>query len=173
MAEENIKIYKAEDAGQNPVLTEGERAAREFMTQQQNGNLQKGHELGAAMTDLFLAAEVSGAFTAQKWALLSYLTETLIEENIHPAVLAQSVEAKFAELLEERSPAVARAIHDPRAITLYSLNENKPRSRSEGEVFARLCKKPEDEALIAEGEALARDFTEAVKALIQKTAFVH
>lgn len=172
MSTEDMKIYGEEARREDPVVTEAERAAQEYRLQQQNGNLAKAHGLGSAVTGAFLEMQIGREFVAQKWVLLSYLADSLLEQEIENPLLQKSAQAKFTSELEKCSPELSQIIHDAKAFTLYALNENRLRSRSEGEIFAALCERPGDQALAEEGEALAGAFAEKVLALIRAVSFV-
>ena len=164
---EDIKIYRQNT--EEPPLSEGEKAAREYRRQQENGNLERAHRLGEALYRLFLAMPVQGDYAAQQWVLLSFLVENELEQQVKNTLLSQSVQSRFAELLEQQSPELAHTAHDARAFTLYTLNETRRSPRSEGEIFAKLCEQPENEEVIALGERLAEEFTAGWQGFAEKT----
>ena len=147
---EEVKIYQQHGI-KEPALSEGEKAAREYRRQQQNGNLERAHRLGENLCALFLGMPVEGEYAAQQWVLLSYLVENE---------------------LEQQAPELARTVHDARAFTLYTLNETRRTPRSEGEIFAKLCGKPEQEEVIALGEHLAEEFTSRITAAVSAAGFL-
>ena len=49
---EEVKIYQQHGI-KEPALSEGEKAAREYRRQQQNGNLERAHRLGENLCALF------------------------------------------------------------------------------------------------------------------------
>ena len=147
---EEVKIYQQHGI-KEPALSEGEKAAREYRRQQQNGNLERAHRLGETLCALFLGMPVEGEYAAQQWVLLSYLVENE---------------------LEQQAPELARTVHDARAFTLYTLNETRRTPRSEGEIFAKLCGKPEQEEVIALGEHLAEEFTSRITAAVSAAGFL-
>ena len=77
---EEVKIYRQHGI-KEPALSEGEKAAREYRRQQQNGNLERAHRLGENLCALFLGMPVEGEYAAQQWVLLSYLVENELEQN--------------------------------------------------------------------------------------------
>lgn len=170
MTEETVKIY--EPGGEPDLLLEGERAAEEYRRERRNGNLEKAHRLGRSLAERFLATAVEGDFAPEKRVLLSYLAGNLIEEEIGNPLLQTSVWANFTETVRERAPGLAAALHDPRGITYYSLNDVRRASRSEGEILAELCHRGRDAALVEEGNTLAENFADAVRADIRAAAFV-
>lgn len=147
---EEVKIYQQHGI-KEPGLSEGEKAAREYRRQQQNGNLERAHRLGENLCALFLGMPVEGEYAAQQWVLLSYLVENE---------------------LEQQAPELARTVHDARAFTLYTINETRRTPRSEGEIFAKLCGKPEQEEVIALGEHLAEEFTSRITAAVSAAGFL-
>ncbi len=167
---EEIKIYRQNT--KEPPLSEGEKAAREYRRQQENGNLERAHRLGEALYRLFLAMPVKGEYAAQQWVLLSFLAENELEQQVENTLLSQSAQSRFAELLEQQSPELARTVHDARAFTLYTLNETRRSPRSEGEIFAKLCGQPENEEVIALGERLAEDFTGRITEAVAAAGFL-
>ena len=175
---EEVKIYRQGE--KEPILSEGEKAAMEYRRQLENGNLQRAHRLGEALCSLFLGMPVAGEFAAQQWVLLSFLAENELEHQVGNSIISQSAHSRFAELLEQQSPELARTVHDARAFTLYTLNEARckpptdPRRtpRSEGEIFARLCGCPEQEEVIELGERLSQDFTDRITGLIAAAGFI-
>ena len=167
---EEIKIYRQNT--KEPPLSEGEKAAREYRRQQENGNLERAHRLGEALCSLFLAMPVEGDYAAQQWVLLSFLAENELEQQVENTLLSQSAQSRFAELLEQRSPELAHTVHDARAFTLYTLNETRRTPRSEGEIFAKLCGQPENEEVIALGERLAEDFTGRITEAVAAAGFL-
>ena len=154
---EEVKIYRQHGI-KEPALSEGEKAAREYRRQQQNGNLERAHRLGENLCALFLGMPVEGEYAAQQWV-----------EN---PLLEQSAHSRFAEELEQQAPELARTVHDARAFTLYTLNETRRTPRSEGEIFAKLCGKPEQEEVIALGEHLAEEFTARITAAVSAAGFL-
>lgn len=167
---EEIKIYRQQK--KDLPLSEGERAAQEYRRQQENGNLHRAHRLGDVLCDEFLAMPVQGEYAAQQWVLLSFVAENELEQQVDNALLSQSAQSRFAERLEQQSPELARTVHDARAFTLYTLNENRRTPRSEGEIFAKLCGQPENEAVIALGEHLAEDFTVRIAGAVRAAGFI-
>ena len=167
---EDIKIYRQNT--EEPPLSEGEKAAREYRRQQENGNLERAHRLGETLCGIFLAMPVGGEYAAQQWVLLSFLAENELEHQVGNSIISQSAHSRFAELLEQQSPELARTVHDARAFTLYTLNETRRTPRSEGEIFARLCGCPEQEEVIELGERLSQDFTDRITGLIAAAGFI-
>lgn len=172
MSQEDVKIYRAPKDAKSCVMTDADQAADEYRLQCENGNLCRAHNLGGVIADCFLGMDVGREFAAQKWVMLSYLADNLLEQGIANPLLQKSAAGRFHTSLEESSPDLSRIIHDSRAYTLYALNENRLRARSEGEVFAELCERPGDQELIACGEKLARSFESAVREEISKVQFV-
>lgn len=121
---EEVKIYRQHGI-KEPALSEGEKAAREYRRQQQNGNLERAHRLGENLCTLFLGMPVEGEYAAQQWVLLSYLVENELEQQVENPLLEQSAHSRFAEELEQQAPELARTVHDARAFTLYTLNETR------------------------------------------------
>ena len=117
---EEVKIYQQHGI-KEPALSEGEKAAREYRRQQQNGNLERAHRLGENLCALFLGMPVEGEYAAQQWVLLSYLVENELEQQVENPLLEQSAHSRFAEELEQQAPELARTVHDARAFTLYTL----------------------------------------------------
>ena len=167
---EDIKIYRQNT--KEPPLSEGEKAAREYRRQQENGNLERAHRLGETLCGIFLAMPVKGEYAAQQWVLLSFLAENELEQQVENTLLSQSAQSRFAERLEQQSPDLARTVHDARAFTLYTLNETRRSPRSEGEIFAKLCGQPENEEVIALGERLAEDFTGRITEAVAAAGFL-
>ena len=167
---EEVKIYRQNE--KEPALSEGEKAAREYRRQQQNGNLERAHRLGETLCRLFMAMPVQGEYTAQQWVLLSFLVENELAQQVESPLLEQSAHSRFAEQLEQQAPELARTVHDARAFTMYTLNETRRTPRSEGEMFAKLCGQPENEAVIALGERLAEDFSAQITAAVADADFV-
>ena len=167
---EEVKIYRQGE--KEPILSEGEKAAMEYRRQLENGNLQRAHRLGEALCSLFLGMPVAGEFAAQQWVLLSFLAENELEHQVGNSIISQSAHSRFAEQLEQQAPELARTVHDARAFTMYTLNETRRTPRSEGEIFAKLCGQPENEAVIALGERLAEDFTAQITAAVTDAGFV-
>ena len=124
---EEVKIYQQHGI-KEPALSEGEKAAREYRRQQQNGNLERAHRLGENLCALFLGMPVEGEYAAQQWVLLSYLVENELEQQVENPLLEQSAHSRFAEELEQQAPELARTVHDARAFTLYTLNETRRNS---------------------------------------------
>ena len=168
---EEVKIYQQHGI-KEPGLSEGEKAAREYRRQQQNGNLERAHRLGENLCALFLGMPVEGEYAAQQWVLLSYLVENELEQQVENPLLEQSAHSRFAEGLEQQAPELARTVHDARAFTHYTLNETRRTPRSEGEIFAKLCGKPEQEEVIALGEHLAEEFTSRITAAVSAAGFL-
>ena len=168
---EEVKIYRQHGI-KEPALSEGEKAAREYRRQQQNGNLERAHRLGETLCALFLGMPVEGEYAAQQWVLLSFLAENELEQQVENTLLSQSAQSRFAERLEQQSPELARTVHDARAFTLYTLNETRRSPRSEGEIFAKLCGQPENEEVIALGERLAEDFTGRITEAVAAAGFL-
>lgn len=168
MSEEQMKIY----GRQETAMPEDERAAEEFRRQTENGNLARAHLLGQRVCKRFLDMPVSGPYAAQQWVLLSYLAQSLLEQELPHPLWQDSAKSEFAKALDSADSALSRTIHDSRAFTLYALNENRLCSRSEGAVFAGLCEHSGDAALIACGDRLAQDFTRAVREEIAQVEFV-
>ena len=83
---EEVKIYQQHGI-KEPGLSEGEKAAREYRRQQQNGNLERAHRLGENLCALFLGMPVEGEYAAQQWVLLSYLVENELEQQVESALL--------------------------------------------------------------------------------------
>ena len=164
---EEVKIYRQHGI-KEPALSEGEKAAREYRRQQQNGNLERAHRLGETLCALFLGMPVEGEYAAQQWVLLSYLVENELEQQVENPLLEQSAHSRFAEELEQQAPELARTVHDARAFTLYT----RRTPRSEGEIFARLCGCPEQEEVIELGERLSQDFTDRITGLIAAAGFI-
>ena len=102
----------------------------------------------------------------------SYLVENELEQQVENPLLEQSAHSRFAEELEQQAPELARTVHDARAFTLYTLNETRRTPRSEGEIFAKLCGKPEQEEVIALGEHLAEEFTSRITAAVSAAGFL-
>ena len=171
MAAEEVKIYRQQEP-KSTALSEGEKAAREYRRQQENGNLSRAHRLGEELAASFLGMPIEGEYAAQQWVLLSYLVESELEQQIPNTLLSQSAQSRFAEQLQQRAPELARTVHDARAFTLYTLNENCRTPRSEGEIFARLCECPGEEKVIALGERLAEEFTAEISRTVKKAGFI-
>ena len=95
---EEVKIYRQHGI-KEPALSEGEKAAREYRRQQQNGNLERAHRLGENLCALFLGMPVEGEYAAQQWVLLSYLVENELEQQVENPLLEQSAHSRFAEEL--------------------------------------------------------------------------
>ena len=89
-----------------------------------------------------------------------------------PVRVPLAAHSRFAEELEQQAPELARTVHDARAFTLYTLNEPRRTPRSEGEIFAKLCGKPEQEEVIALGEHLAEEFTSRITAAVSAAGFL-
>lgn len=168
MSEELIKIYGRPIA----AVPEDERAAEEYRRQSENGNLERAHRLGQRVCSRFLEMPVAGEYAGQQWVLLSYLAQSLLEQELPHPLWQDSAKSEFSKMLDISAPELARTIHDSRAFTLYVLNENRLCSRSEGTVFAGLCERSGDAALIACGDRLAQDFTKAVREEIAQVHFV-
>ena len=72
---EEVKIYRQHGI-KEPALSEGEKAAREYRRQQQNGNLERAHRLGENLCALFLGMPVEGEYAAQQWRTKSWQAPT-------------------------------------------------------------------------------------------------
>ena len=58
MAAEEVKIYRQQEP-KSTALSEGEKAAREYRRQQENGNLSRAHRLGEELVTPFLGMPIT------------------------------------------------------------------------------------------------------------------
>ena len=103
---EEVKIYQQHGI-KEPALSEGEKAAREYRRQQQNGNLERAHRLGENLCALFLGMPVEPDVCTL--TVSSSLNHSVRKSASDARKLSLSVGLRKRICSRLKQPAVARA----------------------------------------------------------------
>ena len=164
------------------VEDDGEKAAREFVAQKENGNIDKAYNLGNRIADVFF--EENGLISAsceaalrpvvllQRKVLFAFTADAVLGEEL-PSVLAETVSQQFSVRIQKADPDLYDKVNDPKTLSYYLLytKKGKPQPVDMGKAFARLCAEEKEEGLCALGECLYREYAGACKKMIEETKF--
>jgi len=158
--QEEIKIYSgSEKTAAGP--SEGEKSAKQFIANRDNGNFDKARQLGELLARTMMGdfdRLENQDFCREKLVLLSYIAVSELRKRIPVVMLQKSAEGAFNNTIETLNPEVFSEITDSAAFSFYFLNERQGMERSDGAVFAQLCSRQDDEALCEQGDSLAEEY---------------
>ncbi|MBQ3241352.1 MAG: hypothetical protein IJA99_00185 [Oscillospiraceae bacterium] len=161
---------------------DGEAAAMEFLTHKTNGNIEKAYGLGKKVAESFFAPD--GPITRfcenmqeeevvlQKKVLFTFVAE-LVFHNELASVVAETAEQELIARIGEKDPeTMARAV-DSTTRSYYQLGAKKGRVPYEnmGKAFAKLCGKPNDEALSQLGQCLTKEYAHFCHTAVEEAQF--
>ncbi len=162
---------------------DGEKAAREFVVQKENGNIDKAYGLGNRIADVFFdenglfsvsdETELQPLVLLQKKILFAFVADAVLGAEL-PSVLAETASQQFSARMQGADSDLFDKVNDPKTLSYYLLCTKKGRSQFEsiGKAFAQLCCEEESGNLRALGESLHREYTDACKKMIKDTHFV-
>lgn len=174
MPEDDIKIYRAAATPEHP-MGEGERSAALFLRHRENGNLAKCRLLGENLGRIFAgdAKNFDGdQFCVQKQVLLSFVLLDELAGIIFDQMLQKSIMSVFQQTVESIDAALADAISDSAAYTVYILCDRRGDGDDLGRAFAELCGHEDDAELIACGSQLVRRYRSSYANLVSGYDFV-
>jgi len=166
--DEDIKIAPSSFSEKAHMIDLGEEAARQFLEQKENGNIEKARVLGKAYADDILHIEKGPLRSSDKprtqrelhhqIVLYSYIVNRVIAEHSPNSIVAQTCLNVFYTEIEAVSKELHKHISDMAAFSLYVLCERTP-SRTDdqiGVIYARLCDFEGASAVIEEGNDFYR-----------------
>lgn len=165
-----------------PAEDDGEKAAREFVAQKENGNIDKAYGLGNRIADEFF--EENGVISAsceaatrpvvmlQRKILFAFTADAVLAEEL-PSVLAETVSQQFSVRIQKADPDLYDKVNDPKTLSYYLLytKKGRPQPADMGKAFARLCTEEKEEDLRALGERLYREYAGVCRKMIEETKF--
>lgn len=160
-ADQDIKIYMGANEAEATIQSSGEQAAKEFVAHRENGNLAKTRELGELLAETLVgdASRLSQeSHGHQKLVLVAYLLQDEAEDKLPNVILQKSVLSAMHRRLEVANPQLLEVITDSTAFTLYILGDRQRQGKSTGEILAQLCNQDRNQALIARGDQLEREY---------------
>jgi hypothetical protein len=190
MFDEDIKI--AAGAGDSdgpfapaePVQDAAELAARDFLVQKDNGNIDRARTLGEAFARCLweLAQELimdnEQGLTQQeihhRLLLCSYAVNRVIAQFSPNSIVAQTALGRFYSDIEDKSNVLHRHVSDTAAFSLYILNERSGSGGNGdiGRIFAKLIGCEGDPESASQGAEVYGDFYRACKNIIDEVKFV-
>lgn len=155
-------FFSPEKSGEDAA----EKAARDFLLQKENGNIQRARQLGCLFAkdvwESFSApnslADISQQEFHHRLLLQSYIVHRVISEYSPNSILAQTSMGVFYHAVEEYSQLLYQHVSDTAAFSLYILSERSGDSADEiGRIFARLIGQEDNPKAIASGNRLYRE----------------
>lgn len=165
-----------------PVVDDGEEAAREFLAQKKNGNIEKAYVLGEKLAFLFLSegtpilllekAEQCADMDINQRLFFAFLAETLLTRQVG-SLLAQTAIREFSSRVERQDPQLYQKMNDQSSFSVYLLNskKNPVDFKDEGKAFAYLCGKEGDAHFAAVGEQLCAEYQSQLSQMISQLQF--
>ena len=181
VGDEDIKIAGEQSAALSPPDA-ADLAAREFLRQKQNGNIDRAHNLGGSFAELLwdLAQSIimdnDLGLTQQEihhqLLLCSYAVNRVISQFSPNSIVAQTALGRFYAEVENRSNVLYRHVSDTAAFSLYMLNERSGGGDCEiGKIFAKLIGHENDPEGIRQGSQVYTAFYDSCKSIIDQVQF--
>ena len=179
--DEDIKIVGG-DASPPPVLDAAELAAREFLRQKENGNVDRAHALGESFAQLLwtlaqgIIMDTDSKLTQQeihhRLLLCSYVVNRVIGQFSPNSIVAQTALRRFYSEIEGCSNVLHRHVSDTAAFSLYILNDRSGGGSYEiGEIYAKLIGHEDDPDSISQGSDVYTAFYNSCKNIIDGVQF--
>ena len=182
VGDEDIKI--AEGPFKRPAAKQdmAEQAARDFLEQKQNGNIDKAHRLGEAFAlalwelaqDLIMGDHgLSQQEIHHRLLLCSYSVNRVIAELSPNTMVAQTALSRFYAKVEEYSEMLHRHVSDTAAFSLYILSGRTNGSAAEiGRIYARLAGYEGNPLKIEQGGDIYSAFYKSCSLLLDEVEYV-
>lgn len=164
------------------VEDDGEKAAKEFVAQKENGNIDKAYGLGNRIADVFFEENGivfsscgSGSqpfILLQRKILFAFTADAVLGEEL-PSVLAETVSQQFSTRIQKADPDLYGKVNDPKTFSYYLLctKKGKLQLTDIGRAFARLCGDEKERSLCSLGECLYREYAGICRKMIVDTKF--
>ncbi len=173
-ADDDVKIYNGDEEASPKQVSEGEKAAAEFLYHKDNGNLEKTRQLGELLARTLVDDVVrlkDDECKNQKLVLISYLAVDELEAEVSNLILQKSILSFFNHTIELLNPGLFAIVSDSAAYTLYILNDRQGEHKSCGQILAELCGKDEDAQFVTGGNALEKEYRQLFKDIIRSYHF--
>jgi len=165
-----------------PDADAAELAAREFLRQKQNGNIDCAHELGESFAQILwdmaqgVIMDNDQGLTQQeihhRLLLCSYVVNRVIASFLPNSIVAQTALSRFYAEVESRSNVLHRHVSDTAAFSLYILNERSGGGDFEiGKIYAKLIGRENDNESAKQGGEVYDNFYAACKNIIDQVKF--
>ena len=149
--DDDIKIAPNSFSEKAHMIDLGEEAARQFLEQKENGNIEKARILGKSFAGDIVHIEDGPLKQLDKprtqrelhhqIVLYSYVVNRVIAEHSPNSIVAQTCLNVFYTAIESASKELHKHVSDMAAFSLYVLCERTPNRNDDqiGVTYARLC----------------------------------
>jgi hypothetical protein len=159
-----------------------ELAAREFLRQKSNGNINQARRLGERfagelweLAQSLIMDDASGLTQQEihhRLLLCSYSANRVIAEFSPNSIVAQTALSRFYAEAEERSEVLYRHISDTAAFSLYILSERSGDNPAEiGKIYAKLSGNEGDAGKTRQGNEVYQGFYQRCKGIIEQVEY--
>jgi len=180
--DEDIKIAGENFGSPEPAADAAELAAREFLRQKENGNIDRAHKLGESFAQSLwdlaqgIIMDNDSGLTQQeihhRLLLCSYVVNRVIAQLLPNSIVAQTALGRFYSEVENRSNVLHRHVSDTAAFSLYILNERSGDNDYEiGKIYSKLIGREDNPTAIRQGNEMYASFYDVCKNLIDKVQF--
>jgi hypothetical protein len=182
MFDEDIKIAGTH-SGDDSTLDAAELAARDFLAQKKNGNVDRARSLGETFAgclwglaqDLIMdnEFELTQQEIHHRLLLCSYGVNRVIAQYSPNSIVAQTALSRFYAEVEEKSNVLHRHVSDTAAFSLYILSERSGHDDDGaiGKIYARFIGRENDSESVRQGGEVYRSFYSLCKSLIDEVRF--
>ncbi|WP_040197932.1 hypothetical protein [Candidatus Soleaferrea massiliensis] len=184
MHEDDSDIKIAPGHFEQHVELDCDEEADEFLTEKNNGNIAKAHDLGYKLAEEVLREDGESLFgiddTEDRLAikhrriLFAYAVDISLEEYLPNSLTAQTALNSFYDHLKESAPLLYNDISESGAFTLYILCRRTHTDHIEdciGRTFAKLCEQEDVKSYQALGSALFDKYITTTERIIGKFQF--
>jgi len=181
VGDEDIKIADG-NFGVAPDADAADLAAKEFLRQKQNGNIDHAHELGESFAQILwdmaqgVIMDNDQGLTQQeihhRLLLCSYVVNRVIASFSPNSIVAQTALSRFYAGVESRSNVLHRHVSDTAAFSLYILNERSGGGDFEiGKIYAKLIGRENDPESARQGGEVYEQFYSSCKNIVNQVEF--
>jgi hypothetical protein len=182
MFDEDIKIAGTHPGAESPPDA-AELAARDFLAQKKNGNIDRARSLGETFAGCLWGLaqslimdnelELTQQEIHHRLLLCSYGVNRVITQYSPNSIVAQTALSRFYAEVEEKSNVLHRHVSDTAAFSLYILNERSGHNGDGaiGKIYARFIGRENDAESIRQGGEVYRAFYRTCKSLIDEVPF--
>ncbi len=171
--EEGVKIFPSKPE-KTDRQTPADSEADEFLTQRDNGNLQRARYLGRRYARRLLRLWRpwdSSEVAKQKKALFAYVVAKVEQTHSKNSILQQTTLSTFFETVRKISKNDYEIIVDSLAFTQYLLCERGSGCINIGDVFARLCGQGDNPDMTTKGEVYYHRYVSRCTDLHRRTCY--
>ena len=180
--DEDIKIAGEHFSAPVSGADAADLAAREFLCQKQNGNIDRAHGLGEFFAESLweLAQSIimdnEWGLTQQeihhRLLLCSYVANRVIARHLPNPITAQTALSRFYSEVESRSNVLHRHVCDTAAFSLYILNERSDNNDYEiGKIYSKLIGRENDPESVSQGNKVYSSFYTVCKNAVDQVDF--